>query len=247
MPGNIQDLTTKELYREYGEPELEEMTRCDGKPLNSWVPSHGVYPVFLGKEAQDIILSEAHILLNDFGESFQPAVDTRFQLRTPWTIRPPETFFEKDTPLSYSADIWSLACTIFDILGDGSLFNAFWPTEERMIAEHVEALGLLPGPWWWRWRERSEHYDEHNNPHEHGTWPRNTLEKRIEDCIQEPRRKAGMPVMDVNEEAALIGMLRSMLEYRPEECATAGEIMASNWMVRWGEPALRLAVAESVV
>lgn len=92
----------------YGEPETVPITQRDGKPLPPNVPTKAVIPLYVGKDAEEFTLSDARVLLSDFGEAFDPAVEFRRaeDCHTPLSMRPPEARFEPQAPLSYPADIW---------------------------------------------------------------------------------------------------------------------------------------------
>lgn len=45
LPKPIDDLTSKQLCARYREPHLEQISRLDGRPLDTWGPSHGVIPI----------------------------------------------------------------------------------------------------------------------------------------------------------------------------------------------------------
>lgn len=62
-----------------------------------------------------------------------------------------------DEKLTISMDMWSLGCTLFEIVGDGSLLSAF-EGEDYLIEEMVELLGALPGLWWERWERREKFF-----------------------------------------------------------------------------------------
>ena len=48
---------------------------------------------------------------------------------------------ERGMPLSFPADIWALACTIFAILGQRPLFKTWFPSDDQVIDEQVDTLG----------------------------------------------------------------------------------------------------------
>ena len=147
MPPKLDQLSTDELYEKYGAPELEPVVRLDGKVLPSGVPSHSIFPIWLGEASDKLLLADATILLTDFGEAFSPSQEERFESHTPLVIRPPEAGFEPTRPLSFPSDIWTLACSIWEILGQRSLFEGFLATEDYMIREQVDTLGILPPEW----------------------------------------------------------------------------------------------------
>ncbi|KAF6814214.1 hypothetical protein CMUS01_12682, partial [Colletotrichum musicola] len=83
--------------------------------------------------------SEAQIILSDFGVSFDPSKESRFESYAPLEIRPPEARFEPSRPLSFASNIWSLGCTIWAILRQCSFETNGVPRESR-------------SPWTWNQR-----------------------------------------------------------------------------------------------
>ncbi|KAK2737609.1 hypothetical protein FQN55_000965 [Onygenales sp. PD_40] len=229
-------LSPGELYRKYGHPNIEPFVRLDGKPLSNGVPTHGVVPIWLGRESELVTPSEAKIFINDFGESFLPAISQRRYSNTPAILAPPETFFSLDEPLSFPSDIWSLACTVWDIMGQRALFEGFNPSSDWMIKEHVDTLGKLPCDWWQKWDARERWFT--NDAERISRGAGRPFVGRFVDSIQEPRRGSAMEDIGEAEKTALLNMLRGMLAYRPDERLTATETIESEWMVRWALPAL---------
>ncbi|RMZ46038.1 hypothetical protein CA14_005425 [Aspergillus flavus] len=230
FPDAIDCLSTSELYKLFGEPES------------------GAKFVVMASHCQmayrridDLVFGEEKIILSDFGESFNPHKTPRFSSKTLPLLQPPEAIFS-DEPLSFASDIWTLACTIWEISGQRPLFEASWPTADRVTAEQVEVLGILPPEWWGKWSRRLEWFNEKGElrpetSRSHDSI-RRTWDQRFGYCIQQPRAEAGLEKMTEKEKSAFEDMLRSMLTFRPEERATAQEVLHSDWMKGWGEPAL---------
>ncbi|PKY02269.1 kinase domain-containing protein [Aspergillus campestris IBT 28561] len=243
FPRMIDRFPTSELYERYGQPESEAVIRLDGKRLVDSVPARVFIPGWFGVPSDEVVLGDEKILLSDFGESFNPDTEPRFSSKTLPLLQPPEARFS-DRPLSFASDIWTLACTIWEILGQRPLFEAYFPTVDRVTMEQVEALGRLPLEWWRKWDRRLEWFDEEgkidlkpemSRDHE---GMRRTWDRRFEHCIQKPRAAAGLETLAVEERKACEKMLRSMLTFRPEERATAQQVMQSEWMKGWGLPSL---------
>ncbi|KAF1343625.1 putative srpk [Delphinella strobiligena] len=218
------------LYEEYGEPELEPVVLFDGGPLPPNVPTHGIAPIWLAEASEKIPLTEAPILLADFGEAFLPRDETKTESHTPLVVRPP---FEPKQSLSFPSDIWSLACTIWSIVAARNLFERFLATEDDMTCEHVDALGILPHGWWINWEAHSKFTDD-GNPIGRSLY--RSWNDRFEDSVQQPREESGMPRITSDERDALFAMLKSMLSFRPEERPTARQVLESEWMVKWALP-----------
>ncbi|ODM16932.1 hypothetical protein SI65_07897 [Aspergillus cristatus] len=163
---------------------------------------------------------------SDFGEAFSPSHELKYESHTPLAIRPPEARFEPTKPLSFSSDIWSLACTIWTIIAQRPLFKNFLATQDDMTHEHVDALGILPPEWWEKWEARQRRFTEDGTPINRN--PFRSWANRFEDSIQEPRRECGMPPIDQVEQDAISAMLRSMLSFRPEHRPTAKQVLESE-------------------
>ena len=214
------------------------MVRLDGNPLPNGVPTHVFPPGWFGVRSDGIAFGEEKIILSDFGESFNPHKTPRFSSKTLPLLQPPEARFS-DEPLSFASDIWTLACTIWEIMGQRPLFDAFFPNADRVTAEQVEVLGVLPPEWWAKWSRRMEWFNEEGDllPNGHDC-ERRTWEKRFGYCVQEPRAEAGLETVTEIERRAFNEMLQSMLVFRPKDRATAQQVLHSKWMKEWGQPTL---------
>ncbi|KAE8154969.1 kinase-like domain-containing protein [Aspergillus avenaceus] len=236
LPESIDTLSQEQLYERYGQPHHEPAIRLDKGPLPQGVPTHAVVPVWLGKESKLVSLPEAQVFLIDFGESFMPLKSKRYHSNVPDTLVPPEIRFESEKPLSFPSDIWTLACTIWTILGQRPLFEGYNPSSDCVVKGQVDTLGKLPLQWWLQWDSRARWFNEDGTRHS-GANAR-PLVQRFRDTVQEPRRKCGMGEMGLEEEIALFDMLHAMLAFRPEERLTAVEVMGCEWMQRWALPEL---------
>lgn len=234
VPHNFDQITLEQLFEKYGAPELDPVVHLDGNPLPPGVPSHGIASVWLGEPCEKITLAESRILLSDFGEAFSYPKELRYESRTPLVIRPPETRFEPNKPLSFSSDIWTLACTIWSIIAQRPLFEGFLATEDDMICEQVDTLGVLPPEWWRKWEARRHKFSDDGKPINR-TYFR-SWDDRFEDSVQQPRQGKGMPMIDASERDAIFDMLRPMLSFRPEDRPTTQQILKSQWMVKWALP-----------
>jgi len=182
----------EEFYEEYGQPQTVPITRADKGPLPPNIPVSAVLPLDIGLSAEEFKMSDARILLGDFGESFSPSEETRLgrHCHIPLPMRPPEAHLDPELPLSYSADIWSLATALWDIVCMKALFSHDFATEDEMVSQHVDIIGPLPSPWRERWSEKeAEFFDEQGRRRNPGEmlWP--SLEVAFEDGVQKWRRK----------------------------------------------------------
>ncbi|EEQ89871.1 CMGC/SRPK protein kinase [Blastomyces dermatitidis ER-3] len=234
VPRNFDQLSLNQLYEKYGAPELDPIVRLDGNPLPPGVPSHGIAPIWLGEASEKITLSEARILLTDFGEAFSRSKERKYESHTPLAIRSPEARFEPNNSLSFPSDIWTLACTIWSIVAQRPLFEGFLMTEDDMTREHVDALGILPLEWWRKWEARRLKFTEDGKPINRN--PFRSWDDRFEDSVQQPRQESGIPSFDAREREAFFDMLRPMFSFRPENRPTTKQILKSEWMRKWALP-----------
>ena len=239
LPSSLNQLSAEQLYREFGEPCTESIVRLDGQSLPPGVPAYGTVPIWLGKKGNEIALSDAHLLLSDFGGAFSPSDSQQkrhgHQCCSPLPVLPPESFFEPDRPISFPADIWTLACSIWSIFSSRPLFDGTLATHDDISSQQVDILGPLPPEWWDKWEARQEYFDKTGRPKK-GRFVVPSLEKCFEHEIQAPRQNNDMGQFGTEEMLALLSMLRLMLAFRPEERTTATTILNSKWMTTWGLP-----------
>ncbi|QKX59470.1 uncharacterized protein TRUGW13939_06604 [Talaromyces rugulosus] len=238
-PSNFDQLSVEQLYEKYSEPETEvTITKCNQKPLPPNVPEKAVLPLYLGKNAEEFTLSDTHVLLSDFGEAFTPEKDFRRgkDCHTPLAMRPPEARFEAQAPLSYSADIWSLAVAIWEILGMKAIFSSEYASADEVLSQQIDVLGPMPSSWWESWEQRGQYFNKYGDPKEGWyVWPR--IDEAFEEGVQKYRHKSSrVNEFDREETMAILDLIRRMLVFRPEDRPTAEEVLESQWMVKWVLP-----------
>ena len=80
LPSDIDQLSDEQLYEKYGRPSMEPVVRFDGRELPPGIPTHGIVPVWFGEPSNKVKLSEAKILLIDFGQAFAPSQEAKYGL-----------------------------------------------------------------------------------------------------------------------------------------------------------------------
>lgn len=160
----------------------------------------------------------------------------KFQSHTPLAGRPPEARFEPYKPLSFPSDIWSLACSLWNIIGQASLFDNMFATEDSITCGQVDSLGMLPREWWDIWDGRHTKFTEDGKPINREQDPHQSWRDRFERDMQEPRQRKGMPQIEPVERDAIFKMLKSMLQFRPEDRSSAKEVLRCEWMLKWALP-----------
>ena len=229
-------MSQSEIYETFGHPQEFEVKRLDGAPPGPQAPSHCVHSARLMIEIDQI--SDPRICISDFGEAWLSTdVKPKQELHTPVPSRPPEAFFEKSL-LGFPADIWTLACTINEIMGQRPLFECFAPDMDLIVAEMVSCLGILPRRWWHAWQAREDFFEEDESWRTDMNRPREAKSRPLSQRLLQNGRENDVDFSDL-ERRCLESMLRAMLEYEPSERATAADLVKSEWMLRWGLPSLR--------
>ncbi|KKZ61738.1 hypothetical protein EMCG_03767 [[Emmonsia] crescens] len=237
-------LSVEQVYERFNGPQTQDIVRVDGKPLLPNAPPHATLAVWIGKTAHDISPSEARLVLSDFGEAFSPATEKRRgdEYHAPLTVVAPEVLFRPETPISFAVDIWALACVIWSIFGTRPIFDGTLATWDDIAAQQVDIFGYssVPREWWDGWEERHRYFDKAGQPNAgRSVFP--SLESSFEEDVQAMRRGDDMADFGSEETIAIFAMLRGMLVFRPEERATAEDVMGCKWMKSWGLPELEKA------
>ncbi|KAG4440435.1 hypothetical protein IFR05_004079 [Cadophora sp. M221] len=126
-----------------GEPEKVPVERIDGLTVGPEAPRYCVELAMMCIPSDEI--ENPKILISDFGESFF-SNEEYDRLASPMILLPPEFLFEEG--FGPSVDIWTLGCTLYEILGERPLFEAFMSDKDDVIAETISTLGDLPDRWW---------------------------------------------------------------------------------------------------
>ena len=236
----------------YEYPEHLEVRRYDGAPIGPHVPEYQIQPQGTVTPA-DTIPSDSKILVTDFGEAFflpppNEGAHQEHKLNTPHLVRPLDAMFGYS--ITGAADIWTTGMTIFAILGRSRLFDVYWPNDDAVVLEAINALGPLPPNMWRTWPNRSKFFQddgswqEAKRPSESDISPP-TLSHRIRDAMRQERGGEsavfGYPEAELE---SLEKMLRSMLQYEPKDRATVDQVLRSEWVREYGMPALIDAVPD---
>ena len=231
---DIHSLTEDELYTQFQPPQKAKVERSDDQPISSEAPQYSVIPARLAIASDKV--RDPRICISDFGAAWSiDNVDGLLpgrpeDLRIPIIYSPPQAYFAKDQ-LGFPADIWTLACSIYEIMGERTLFEGFMPDQDDIIAEMISCLGgPLPHTWWRARKTRNEFFNED------GSWRKDT--PRIHDSVSRPlllRIQQNGRVnneFSVSEIQALEDLLRAMLEYDTLKRATIKGVVESEWMAR---------------
>jgi len=231
LPCSLNNISVEQLYAKFGAPEPEPVVRSDGKPTSSapGVPPYVAKPLWRGIPSDELALGEAKLLLVDFGVAFRPSDKSRFQSYTHLVLRPPEGFFEPTAPLSFASDIWSLGCSIFELLGYRSLVDGIITPQDEIMAQQVHLQGRLPSEWWDKWELREKWLDETGKPlsNERDIW---SWDRQFDEWVNVLRPSCGTDMVKDDEKAVLLELLRWMLAWRPGERPSAEDVLEAAWM-----------------
>lgn len=221
------------IYDDIGEPRKLLMERNDGQELGPEVPEYCVLPAFVGKPCGEIVEADAQIIISDFGQAFFKDQHSKKELRTPLPMLPPEFIFGEQ-PIGPAVDVWSLGLTLYDLLGCRRLFEAFIADEDDVIAEMISARGPLPKRWWDIWQNKTIFFDES------GSWKKNDRHSSTPWSLA---KKMNYMERDEDfspqERKAVEELLEKMLTYEPSERISAQDAIDSEWMRKWGVPAIQ--------
>jgi serine/threonine protein kinase len=244
-------LSIDTYHEEYGEPHTTPVERKDGLPLTTNVPPLVTRALSIEKDAKKFTLDDARrLVLCDFGEASAPSIKVRIgsESRIPYESRPPEASFEPERPLSYSSDIWSLAVSIWEILGMQFIFRRDHVNRDEIIATQIDVLGWdeVPPAWQEIWK-RPEEEDEGDYPlprvPSDTSEPLPPLDQTFEETVQRFRRRSPKyGIFEEDETAAILTLMRGMLRFDPEKRMTMEEVLRSEWMLKWAMPELRKAM-----
>ncbi|OOG00594.1 hypothetical protein ASPCADRAFT_347 [Aspergillus carbonarius ITEM 5010] len=228
--------TTEKLYHSLGEPLRLPVERLDKGPNGPEAPKYCVPPAMIFQSSEEV--TDAQIVISDFGEAFFQN-EERQDLHTPILLLPPEFFFHER--LGQAIDVWTLGCTLYEVLGERPLFEGFMPDQDHAIAEMISTLGDLPKRWWDQWQLKTDFFLED------GSWKKDThrihapysrpLTERLR--IMGRGRDASTCDFSPREMAALDDLLRAMLTYEPAERIDTRAALESDWMEQWGRRAMR--------
>ena len=234
--------------RPYKHPERLKVTRYDGAPIEPNVPEYQVQAEGTVTPA-DTMPSDCKVLVTDFGEAFMhnpSGAHQEYELNTPTLVRPLDSLF--GYPITSAADIWTMGMAIFDILGRNKLFHDYWSDDDTVVLEAINTFGPLPPKMWHTWPNRSQFakddgsWQEEHRPSESET--SQTLTRRITDSMGQKGGESEAFGYSDAELKSLEEMLRSMLQYEPENRVTVDQVLRSEWAREYAMPAIIDAVPD---
>lgn len=165
------------------------------------------------------------------------------------TSLPPSRRFFFHEPITLAADIWTLGVSLYEVLGERTLFESFSNDRDDILADVISTLGTPPARWWSNWVNRKDFFRKDFFEQDAGAWSSNMqriytpvfrpLHQRMWDMGRGETPETCERDVEGGELRALEELLRAMLAYEPAERPTAQQLMESEYMTRWAMPAWR--------
>ncbi|PGH11807.1 CMGC/SRPK protein kinase [Polytolypa hystricis UAMH7299] len=237
---DFSNYSIEEIYRQFGEPQQRPITRLDEQLTGQEAPNYCVSPMITAEECSQVPDS-VQVVIAGFGEAFFPEkipLYPRKVLNTPTLLMPPEAIFGEHP--DSAVDIWTLGCTIYDLLGNGSLLKGFMPDEDDVVAEIISTFGQILWKWTNKWSKKRDFFRLD------GTWKQETGRAHVERSRPLKERIEGMGregEFSSEEMECLEDLLRQMLFYDPDWRIKASRTLESEWMLKWGRPAMEHGAA----
>lgn len=223
-------------YEEIRPQKQLRVRRYDGAPVGANVPKYQVQGTGVFTPS-DHAAPDSKIYITDFGEAFfdqlSSGASLPTRLNTPTLVRPLEAIF--GCPITFAADIWTLGLTIYEIIGREALFESYFPSEDTVLQEAVKTLGPLPAKWWQAWPNRSQFFIDDKISAD--------LKNRLYRSVGRDTHSAAYG-FDEFEMGIFEELLRSMLKYQPQDRVTVDKALQSEWVRRYGIPALKECVLD---
>lgn len=216
--------------------------RTDGAPGEPAAPPYAVFPPDL---AAVLPFCDTKVTLVDFGNAYRGARPST--MKTAYAVAAPEILFGDTVALGMPADMWALACTLYEMLGDHRLLESSTYARDEFIVEIVRTLGRLPDAWWRAWEARAEYCEDDGTlkptPGNISGEPRRVcIKERVAGLVRRRNKEVDMQVdeeggalnmpLDEQEKVAVERMLEAMVRYEPADRATAAEVVGMlppNW------------------
>jgi serine/threonine-protein kinase SRPK3 len=203
----------EDLLAYFGGTVLEPVMRMDGTPNTEHAPESVVLPAKFSFPGN----FDGSIIIADFGSTFKSPNDG---CNAKSSVYSPNAATERllGESSGLPSDIWSLACTIFQLISSKELFQDESNSPQMVLFEVMEVLGKPSEDWWLRWEKaaagmaitRRDAADCNNGLEK--------LDEMVDDLDDETTNKE--PLKD---------MLERMLTLEPEERLSIKEVQEHAW------------------
>ncbi|KIW79310.1 hypothetical protein Z517_05922 [Fonsecaea pedrosoi CBS 271.37] len=203
-------------------PVQADITALPGHQLTKSVPRHIVEPA--ATFPLPSIDGPIHTRFIDFEQAFlhtdqQPLA----KVRTPLVFRAPETLL--DTTWDLRIDIWSLGCTIFELVTGQSSFDNFMPRKAPLVLEWIAMFGDVPE----QWRSQAQVVVGECRDEIEGGSLSSWLGEVYFGNRSTPERKAEFTQDDIKR---LADLLSRMMCYLPENRMSTQYVLKHEWFAK---------------
>ncbi|KAF5494587.1 Serine/threonine-protein kinase SRPK [Colletotrichum siamense] len=248
--------TIEELYKSYDRPtkiplHLYQAATLEKPPIPDNAPPYIVASLYAPGGFDTIELSDAEVIIGDFGESWRLSQETKHELTTWPPSRAPESLFGKRLNLTMDrpSDIWSPGCLVYRLFGVRPILDTVHYDPEENFVRAVRMIGKPPQQWWDLSEKKNGFHhnagndnEAHDDLNEYETIDetRASLRRRVMVWLKEDR---GSDMTDEELEDVL-ALLEPMFHWLPNERTTASDLLSSPWMKKWGLPAMETTKRE---
>ena len=162
---------------------------------------------------------QVHARLIDFEQAFRHTDQSLAKVRTPLIFRAPETLL--DSKWDLRMDIWSLACTIFELVTGQPPFDNFMPAKSPLVLEWIAMFGDVPE----EWRKQAKVVVGDCRDDIDG----GSLSNWLRETYFSGERKAEFSEEDIKR---LGDLLAEMMLYQPGDRLSAHDVLKHEWFVK---------------
>ena len=163
---------------------------------------------------------QVHARLIDFEQAFLHTDQSPTTIRTPLIFRAPETLL--DSKWDLRMDIWSLACTIFELVTGQPPFDNFMPAKSPLVLEWIAMFGDVPEEWG---KQAKVVVGDCRDDIDGGP-----LSSWLCETYFSGGRKAEFSEEDIER---LADLLTKMMVYLPGARLSAHEVLKHEWFVKY--------------
>ena len=174
---NVAKWLDQELYFNFGQPKTEDIITSDYSPPGPHTPSQLIAPINNAHFTNSAFLQE-NIVLIDFGQSFPfHSPPTDYEPATAPEYMSLEAHFKGR--IGPPADVWSLACMIFQICAGFPLFESYLGGMQSVLKEIVVTLRKMPDLWWGVFKNHHLWFDKKGNPKVPGSAEKTSIKQEL--------------------------------------------------------------------